>query len=137
MFVDTNVLVYAAVPAAPLHDRARDALAAGAAEGPLCLSRQVLREFLAVLTRPQVWARPITLAAATEAVRALEAQFDVLEDGPASWQALLTLASRHAFGGRQVHDANIVATMLAHRESRGSSPPTKRISPASRPRSRW
>ena len=71
-----------------------------------------------MLTRPQVWARPITLAAATEAVGALEAQFDAQEDGPAAWQALLAPASRHAFGGRQVHDANIAATMLAHGELR-------------------
>ena len=38
MFVDINVLVYAAIPAAPLHGRARDALAKGAAEPP-CHSR--------------------------------------------------------------------------------------------------
>lgn len=41
-------------------------------------------------------------AAATEAVRALDAQFGVLEGGPAVWQALLTLASRH--GGRPADD---------------------------------
>jgi predicted nucleic acid-binding protein len=41
-----------------------------------------------------------------------------LEDGPAVWDELLQLSRRIPFGGRQVHDANIVATMLAHRERR-------------------
>jgi len=31
---------------------------------------------------------------------------------------LVELGSRYSFGGRQVHDANIVATMLAYGERR-------------------
>jgi hypothetical protein len=34
------------------------------------------------------------------------------------WAQLLELCRRYSFGGRQVHDANIVATMLAHGEHR-------------------
>ncbi len=30
----------------------------------------------------------------------------------------MTLSRRFSFGGKQVHDANIVATMLAHGETR-------------------
>jgi hypothetical protein len=42
----------------------------------------------------------------------------VLEDGPAVWGALIALTRAFSFGGKQVHDANIVAAMLAHGEIR-------------------
>ena len=118
MFVDTNVLVYAAAPGAPLHPSARAALVRYGGAETLCLSRQVLREFVAVLTRPQVWAQARTPAAAADAALVLEQRFDVLEDGPLVWERLVELCRGFAFGGRQVHDANIVATMRAHGETR-------------------
>jgi hypothetical protein len=34
------------------------------------------------------------------------------------WVQLMELTPRYSFGGRQVHDANVVATMLAHGERR-------------------
>jgi predicted nucleic acid-binding protein len=108
MFVDTNVLVHASVPAAPDREKARAALSTYAASGEtLCINRQVLREFLAVITRPQTWILARTTPEAA-----------VAEDGPAVWDQLVDLCRRFDFGGRQVHDANIVATMLAHGESR-------------------
>lgn len=40
--------------------------------------------------------------------------YNILEDGAAVTGALLEIVSRFATSGRQIHDANIVATMLAH-----------------------
>ena len=34
------------------------------------------------------------------------------------WDRLVMLSRRYSFAGRQVHDANIVATMLAHGDRR-------------------
>ena len=45
-------------------------------------------------------------------------QFTVLEDSASAWEQLIVLSRRYSFAGRQVHDANIVATMLAHGERR-------------------
>jgi hypothetical protein len=45
-------------------------------------------------------------------------QFTVFEDGPSVWERLIMLSRRYSFAGRRVHDANIVATMLAHGERR-------------------
>ena len=119
MFVDTNVLVYASVKGAPNRDLARAALGRQAASGEaLCISRQVLREFVAVITRPQTWERAHSCADAAVAAAALAQDFEVLEDVPAVWDNPIDLCRRFQFGGRQVHDANIVATMLAHRETR-------------------
>ena len=119
MFIDTNVLVYASVPAAPDHKQARAAMAAySATDQALCISRQVLREFIAVITRPQLWMQAKTPAEAVQAALVLAQDFNILEDGPVVWDQLVVLCHRFTFGGRQVHDANIVATMLAHGENR-------------------
>jgi predicted nucleic acid-binding protein len=119
MFDDTNVLIYATVPTAPSREAARTALIAHATgTEALCISRQVLREFVAVITRPQVWAHAMSLTEAVAAAEVLAQNFDVLEDGPTVWHHFVELCRHFSFGGRQVHDANIVATMLAHGESR-------------------
>ena len=117
-FIDTNVLVYAAADGAPLLDRARAAVARAAADGPVAISRQVLREYLSVMTRQQIWGKPLSLAQAVADAAGFVRQFTVLEDGPLVWDRLIMLSRRYSFAGRQVHDANIVATMLAHGERR-------------------
>jgi predicted nucleic acid-binding protein len=117
-FIDTNVLAYAAADGAPLLDRARAALARAAADGAVTISRQVLREYLSVMTRQQIWGKPLTLAQAIADTAAFVRQFTVLEAGPLVWDRLVMLSRRYSFAGRQVHDANIVATMLAHGDRR-------------------
>ena len=119
MFVDTNILVNARIREAPHHDSARDSLER-ALRGPelLRISRQIMREYLAVATRPQAWPAPITRSEALDDVRRLDDAFQVLEDGPRVTDMLVDLCRDVAVGGRQVHDANIVATMLAYGERR-------------------
>ena len=116
--VDTNVLVHSSVTTSPDHARARAALARLAAQGRVAISRQILREFLSVTTRPQPWARAATLAEATGNTHDFLRRFTLLEDGQPVWDELMRLTRSFAFGGKQVHDANIVATMLAHGETR-------------------
>ena len=119
MFIDTNVLVNARVLGAPDHDIARARLGRIVRERePMRISRQVVREYLAVVTRPQIWSDPLTLNEVLEDVDRLITNFDILEDGPAVTQTLVALLRDVAVGGRQIHDANIVATMLAHGENR-------------------
>ena len=61
---------------------------------------------------------PITRGEALDDIGRLNRVFEVLEDGPRVTEALVTLCRDVEVGGRQVHDANIVATMLAHGERR-------------------
>ncbi len=117
MFFDTNVLVRAHFEAAPDHRLARLRMSeAGKRRETLRVSRQVLREYLATVTRPQAWSPPVDEALGHAA--RLEARFDILEDGPAVTDALATLCREVPVAGKQVHDANIVATMLVHGEWR-------------------
>jgi predicted nucleic acid-binding protein len=117
-FIDTNVLVYSMATRAPFRDRARVALGKFASEEKLFISRQVLREYLAVVTRQQTWGDALSLNVALADAEIFRRRFRILEDGPAIWDELRKLCNRFTFGGRQVHDANIVATMLAHGERR-------------------
>src|SRR5436309_376299 len=110
VFVDTNVLVFANVASAPLHAAALAALAALHNAGvKVWLSRQILREYLATLTRPQTFAAPQPPAVLAAQVRTFQSLFHVAEDGPAVTAHLLNLLASFPTGGKQVHDANIVA----------------------------
>ena len=119
MFVDTNVLVYARIREAPNHLIARESLWRAMQQGePLRISRQIMREYLAVVTRPQTWSLPIGREEAVEDILRLASAFDVLEDGPAVTDRLAPLCREVQVGGSQIHDANIVATMLTYGEQR-------------------
>ncbi|MGH2587138.1 MAG: type II toxin-antitoxin system VapC family toxin [Dehalococcoidia bacterium] len=115
IFLDTNVLIYASEERAPLHQVARQAIRSIDQTGVmLWLSRQILREYLAVLTRPQLWGNPQPIGRLIAEVRQFEAQFHIAEDGPDVAERFLGLLAQFRAGGKQVHDANIVATMQAH-----------------------
>ena len=119
MFIDTNVLVAVRFVTAPHHASARASVdRAGRGAEPLRISRQVLREYLATVTRPQIWSRPLGMADALEDIRRLVLSFEILEDGPRVTEALTALCREAPVAGKQVHDANIAATMLAHGERR-------------------
>ena len=114
-FVDTNVLVYANVVQAPLHTVALTRLQEVARTGaPLWISRQVLREYLAVVTRPQRWSAPQPLVRALAQVRYFQRRFQIADETAVVTACLLTLLRTIPAGGAQIHDANIVATMQAY-----------------------
>ncbi len=119
MFVDTTVLVNARFIEAPDHEAARASLES-AIEKPeaLRISRQILREYLAVVTLPQAWPVAISRDDALDDLNRFAAAFEVLEDGPVVTDRLIALCRQTPVGGKHIHDANIVATMLAYRERR-------------------
>jgi predicted nucleic acid-binding protein len=115
IFLDTNILVYANVSESPLHDVALQAIQSRYDTGvELWISRQVLREFLRTLTRPQAFINPRPIATIIERVRFFQTQFRVADDTLEVTERLLSLIEEITIGGKQVHDANIVATMLAY-----------------------
>ena len=80
------------MPGAPHEDAARALLARASREATRpCISRQVLREYLAVTTRPQRWAQPLPLPAALADVASFQRAFRILEDGPAVTARLVSL----------------------------------------------
>lgn len=115
MFFDTNIIVYSFVPSAPFHDQAKEVLANCVSNGDsISISRQVIREIIATLTRPQTYSLPLPIVDVVQAIESIQSKVDVLEDGSKVTQILLDLLQKIPCGGKQVHDANIVATMLAY-----------------------
>ena len=115
VFVDTNVLVYAHVAEAPWHQEAQQAIVAHETAGaPLWVSRQVLREYLVSLTRPQQFPIPPSLETVVAQVRQMQRRFRVADEGPEVTTRLLALVTEIPTYGRRIHDANIVATMLVY-----------------------
>ena len=115
-FVDTNVLIYANLRGSAHHAAAVEMLRqAQAAGSELWISSQIAREYLAAVTRPQPNGPPsLTMATAVAQVRLIMQRFQIIEDGPEIRAQLLVLLSAYPVAGKQVHDANIVATMLAN-----------------------
>jgi predicted nucleic acid-binding protein len=112
VFIDTNILVYARAAQSPFHNAALQVIQSLDDSGvEIWISRQILREYLSTLTRPQQFTNPLSLETLIEDIRLFQTRFRVAEDNLQVTQQLLTLMEQISIGGRQVHDANIVATM--------------------------
>lgn len=115
VLVDTNVLIYHQIARSPFHAAARNQLRDLSAAGhTLWVSRQILREYLAAMSRPGTVTPPPSMTALIADVQTFQTRFFIAEDGPAATIHLLSLLTSIPCGGKRVHDANIVATMLAH-----------------------
>ena len=80
----------------------------------LWISQQVLREYLAATTRPQASAAALSMSDAISDVRSFQLTFNFLNDNMDVFERLLWLLATQSSAGKQVHDANLVATMLTH-----------------------
>ena len=116
--VDSNILVYATSAWSPFNERSLTALIQLTLSESVTVPRQVLREYVCVMTRGGPSSKPVPMSVAMRAVDRFEQMFKVLEGGPAVWAEFKKLCASHDFAGKQVHDANIVATMLAHGETK-------------------
>lgn len=115
VFLDTSVLVPATVEAHPAHTVASRWIEhAGTGGLELCISPQVCREFLVVLTRQPVSDRVFSHVEALGALNAWRTGCRILDEGTAVLEQLVRLVEQHGVRGKQVHDCNIVATMLVH-----------------------
>lgn len=117
--VDTNVLVYSTVAGNPWHEQARHWLMTLHDQGTvLCVSPQILREYLVVLTRGQVFEMQFTVEQAIETLEALLPWLQSLDETEAASAVLRDLVRHYQVRGKHIHDANIVATMITHGVSR-------------------
>jgi predicted nucleic acid-binding protein len=115
LFVDTNILVRSTIPEAPLHQEARAVIAEfGGTGAELWISRQIIREYLAVLSRPQAFSPPLASVNLRRHVERFLRAFHVVDEDERVTEHLLQVLDRVPTGGKQVHDANIMATMLAN-----------------------
>jgi predicted nucleic acid-binding protein len=113
--LDTNILLAATASARPFHVQAMAVLDQGFADRSLVVSGQVVREYLAVATRPaENNGLGLTTAQALGNVSQFLDRAECLEEDRRVTQRFLALLVEVPSQGNQVHDAHIVATMLAH-----------------------
>ena len=116
VMLDTNVLLAATDERRAEH---RDALTVvndwAARRTDLCTSGQILREYLAVATRPAGEnGLGLSLPDALVNVRAIRERTTLLAEDTKVADRLVGLLADIECRGKQVHDANLVATMLVH-----------------------
>lgn len=80
----------------------------------LWISRQVLREYLVQATHPNSFSPPLTIEQVIRQVEIIRTLFRVADETGEVTDHLLTLLQNHPTRGKQVHDTNLVATMLAN-----------------------
>jgi len=111
--VDTNVLLAAT-------DRSRDSHSAATQlisedERRLAITPQIVREYLAVATRPlEVNGFGLAGEDAVANVEQFLDDMELLSEDAATTRLLLELIGQASAAGKQVHDANVVAVALAH-----------------------
>ena len=113
LFVDTNIWLYATDRDSRFHPRAVAALdAAQDAAVELVTSPQILREYLAVGTRPGVISSAPILADLLANVADSRGRCRLVDETAVVVDWLTALLGTIPTAYRRVHDANIVATML-------------------------
>jgi predicted nucleic acid-binding protein len=116
VMIDTNVLVAATDESRAEHHDALTILNDWpAGDTTLCVSGQILREYLTVATRPADGnglglKRPDAVGNA----RAIRERTTLLAEDAKVAERLLGLLADVDCSGKQIHDANVIATMLVH-----------------------
>jgi predicted nucleic acid-binding protein len=114
VFVDTNILLRALLTGMDLHVEADTTLKNMWREGTeLWISGQVIREFIVQATHPRTFKEPLPIEKVIEHINLITPLFQIADETAAVRAKLLELLRAYPTTGKQVHDANIVATMLA------------------------
>ncbi len=115
LFIDTNIFVFATNTLSPWHFAATKLLQEARQLGvELILSQQILREYLAAATRINILAEGPPRAEILENLRIFRNDYTIVEDNPFVLDHLIEPPQKIPTSGKQVHDANIVATMQTH-----------------------
>jgi predicted nucleic acid-binding protein len=115
VFADTNILLRAFHAELAQHTQVKALFDQTILTNtPIFISRQVIREYLVQVTHPRTFDIPLTMDEAQHHLAQIRQVCDVLDDTESVTKQLLALLKAYPTTGKQVHDANIVATMLAH-----------------------
>lgn len=80
----------------------------------MCVTTQILREYLVVLTRGDAFAKSFSVDQVLTQVEALLPSLEILDEPIDVLNLLHELVSQYQIRGKSVHDANVVAVMLVH-----------------------
>jgi predicted nucleic acid-binding protein len=114
-FVDTNILLRALLTQMGQHVQADALLKRMISEdAELWISGQVIREFIVQATHPNTLEESLTMGEVIHEINTIRPLFQIADETAAVRAKLLELLQVYPTAGKQVHDANIVATMLVY-----------------------
>lgn len=113
VFIDTNILVYLANKDSDFHKDITKRFENLAEKYELWISRQVLREYAVVMTRPGVLEIPLTKQELISDIHRFISFFRMANENETVTDNLIQLIEQYSISGKRIHDANIVATMMA------------------------
>ena len=115
VFLDTNIVLRATITQFPLHGQVLEFVNTYVVSGTeLWINRQIVREYFNQVTRPQIFMSPMKSEQIQPQYEVMRAMFKIADETEAVTTQLITLLQAYPTAGKQVHDANIVATMLAY-----------------------
>lgn len=115
IFVDTNILVFA-TNGLSAYDSVALKILNHLLENDveLVVSAQVLRGYLSICTRHDSFISHVRTEDVVSNVNSFLDHFTIVEDNLLVFSTLMEFAKKYRFGGKQTHDANIVATIAVH-----------------------
>lgn len=114
-FVDTNILLRGLLKDMEQHREADAVLKRmWRDDAELWISGQIIREFIVQATHPRTLKQPLETAQVIHEIHRILPLFQVADETAAVRAKLLELLRVYPTRGKQIHDANIVATMLVH-----------------------
>lgn len=116
VFVDTNILLCATDKKRKQHVECLELFnKAFHGTGTLIINSQVIREYLVVTTRPvEVNGLGLVPEKAIENANRFQSVCHVVDDNKTTTNTLIELVQKWSLKGKKIHDANIVATMIAN-----------------------
>ena len=116
IFLDTNVLLRATFSGMEEHVICRDCIEQLQTKSGLWISNQVVREFYRQARKPGVVKEVLSREKLVIEIETLLLRFSLAEEVKVVHEQLMRLLRDSSFDipGMLIHDANIVATMLAH-----------------------
>jgi predicted nucleic acid-binding protein len=112
-FVDTNILLRAMIPRMHQHAEAEALIQQmWEDEVELWISRQVIREYLVQATHPNNFKPALSIEQVMQQMEIITTLFRVADETQAVSAQLFALLQAYATRGKQIHDANLIATML-------------------------
>ncbi len=113
LLVDTNVLVYAPLEDSPFFHQSHSAIAYYSTGGfEIWIARQIIREYLVTKSRLMIEANKYDNEQLLIELTYLVDNYQVADETDQTTFILSELLSKYKIAGKQIHDANIVATCL-------------------------
>jgi predicted nucleic acid-binding protein len=114
LFLDTNILVYLANEDSPFHSTTSNKFKEVATHYEMWISRQVLREYVVVMTRAGIVEKPLSSNDVVADIAQWISCFNVADETKAVTDFLLEMIKKYDAKGKRIHDINIAATMQAY-----------------------